>query len=91
MTSINSNITIAAGMAASAAGMDPKKAQRKGPSRTTVQLGAEYRRIIEKAMAEDPDNHTELVKQAREMLLNGHFDTPQMARQAAERIIEQGI
>jgi hypothetical protein len=56
-----------------------------------VQFGLEYKRIVEKALVENPEDHTERVKQARELLLNGHFDTPQMARQAAQKIIEQGI
>lgn len=91
MTSINSNIMIAAGTAAKAAGADPKKTQRKEPTRSTVQFGLEYKRIVEKALVENPEDHTERVKHARELLLNGHFDTPQMARQAAQKIIEQGI
>jgi len=91
MTSINSNIAITAAMASKAAGADPKKAQRREPVRSTVQLGAEYRKIVEKAIRENPEDDTEVVKQARELLLTGHFDTPQMARQAAAKIIEQGI
>jgi hypothetical protein len=91
MTSINSNITIAVGTAAKAAGVEPKKAQRKETLRSTVQLGDEYRKIVQKAMDENPDQHAELVKQARELLLSGHFDTPQAARDAAKKIIEYGI
>jgi len=91
MASINSNVTIAAGAAAKAAGVEPKKPQRKEAARTTVQLGNEYRKLVQKAMIENPGHHTEVVKQARELLLNGHFDTPQAAREAAQKIIEYGI
>lgn len=91
MTSINPNITIIAGVAASTSGLDPKKAQRKDSPRSVAHFGSEYRRIIEKALNEEPANHAEIVKDARELLLSGHFDSPQTARQAAERIIEEGI
>jgi|FrelakmetLWP11LW_1041352.scaffolds.fasta_scaffold05375_2 hypothetical protein len=91
MASINSNITIAAGTTAKAAGIDPKKPQRKEALRTPAKLGEEYQKFIQQAMAENPDQNTERVKQARELLLNGHFDTPQAAKEAAKKIVEYGI
>jgi len=91
MTFINSNQVIVAGEAAKVARRESRPSRRKEALEQTVQLGREYTDVVKKAQQGNSDNHPQMVQQARELLLKGHFDTDQAAREAAQNIVEYGI
>jgi hypothetical protein len=91
MTSFDPNIGIIAGVTIQSAKPQTRKTRRKSVSERAVRSGREYAEIVQKAQQEQPDNHAEIVRQAKELFLSGHFDTYQAAREAAQKIIEYGI
>jgi hypothetical protein len=91
MTLINPNQAIVAGEAVKAARRESQPSRRKEALEQTVQLGREYTEVVKKAQQGNPDNYPETVQQAKELLLKGHFDTEQAAREAAQNIVEYGI
>jgi hypothetical protein len=91
MTFINPNQAIVAGEAVKAAKSESRPSRRKEALEQTVQLGREYSDVVKKAQQGNPDNSPGTVEQARELLLKGHFDTDQAAREAAQNIIDYGI
>jgi type II secretory pathway pseudopilin PulG len=91
MTSFDPNVSIVAGAAIQSAKPQTRQTRRKNASERAVQLGREYVEIVQKAQQEQPDNHSEIVRQAKELFLSGHFDTYQAAREAAQKIVEYGI
>ncbi len=91
MTYIDPTITIAAGAAAKVATPESKRSKRKDAETPAVDLGQDYKRIIEKALQDNPDMDQGLIQEVRELMLSGQLDTPQAARQAAKKIIEYGI
>jgi hypothetical protein len=91
MTFIDPNQVIAAGEVVKVARRESRASRRKEALEQTVQLGREYTEVVKKAQQENPDNSPETVQRVRELLLKGHFDTDQAARQAAQNIVEYGI
>jgi phosphoribosylaminoimidazole carboxylase (NCAIR synthetase) len=91
MTLINPNQAIAAGEAVKVARRDSRPSRRKEALEQTVQLGREYSDVVKKAQQDNSDSYPQTVQQARELLLKGHFDTDQAAREAAQNIAEYGI
>ena len=91
MTSFDPNVGIIAGVTVQSAKPQTRQTRRKNASERAVRLGREYAEIVEKAQQEQPDNHSEIVRQAKELFLSGHFDTYQAAREAAQKIVEYGI
>lgn len=91
MTLINPNQAIVAGEAVKVARRESRPSRRKEALEQTVQLGREYTEVVKKAQQENPDNSPQTVQQAKELLVKGHFDTEQAARQAAQNIVEYGI
>jgi hypothetical protein len=91
MTFINPNVAILAGAAAKAAKPESPKSRQKNATEKTTQLGREYVQIVQRAQSENPDNHPETIQQTKELLLKGHFDTAEAAREAAEKIADYGI
>jgi hypothetical protein len=91
MTFIDPNQAIAAGEAVRVARRESRPSRRKEALEQTVQLGREYADVVKNAQQENPENYPKTVQQAKELLLKGHFDTDQAARQAAQNIVEYGI
>jgi hypothetical protein len=87
----NPDVSIVAGVVAHSAKSPTRPTRRKNASDPTVRLGQEYSDIVQKAQQGQSDNHSEIVRQARELFLSGHFDTHQAAREAAQKIVEYGI
>jgi hypothetical protein len=90
MTFINPNQAILAGEAIKSAKSERTNRRKETPAQA-VQLGRDYADVVTKAQQGNPDKHPETVQQAKELLLQGHFDTDQAAREAAQNIVEYGI
>jgi hypothetical protein len=88
---INPNQAIVAGEVIKAGKPESRRSRRKETLEQTVQLGRDYADAVKKAQQENPDNHPQTVQQAKKLLLQGHFDSDQAAREAAQNIVEYGI
>lgn len=91
MTFINPNQAIAASEAVKTAKAESRPSRRKEKPEQAVQLGRDYTDIVKKAQQGSRDNSPETVQQAKELLLQGQFDTDQAAREAAKNMVEYGI
>lgn len=91
MTFINPNIAIVAGAAVRSATSETRQNRRKGALEQTVQLGREYVEIVRRAQKENPEDRPEIIQWVKELLLKGHFDSRQAAREAAQKIVEYGV
>jgi len=90
MTFINPNQAILAGEVVKSTKSERTNRRKETPVQS-VQLGRDYADVVTKAQQGNPDNYPETVQQAKELLLQGHFDTDQAAREAAQNIVDYGI
>jgi hypothetical protein len=87
----NSDVSIIVGVAAQSANPQTRPSRRKSISDSIIRLGQEYVGFVRKAQQEQSDNHSEIVREARELFLSGHFDSHEAMREAAQKIVEYGI
>ncbi|MHC4426099.1 MAG: hypothetical protein ACYSYV_08390 [Planctomycetota bacterium] len=68
----------------------PNSAGAPPDNEADVSVQVDYASLIDKAM-QSPQADTQLVRQARELLLSGQLESPENTRKAAESIIKLGI